>query len=223
MPGVMRTVNSVRRIVSAALLIFLGVGASRTEAVGPRADVVTRVRTTENVVFITIDDGFHRSKEAAAALDRTGWPVSNFVLPSVLGGTKTKYFGTLGTKAEFGNHTMHHAKLKGRSLKFQRGEICSARKALQRKIGDHTTMFRPPFGAFDDTTLRAAAECGMTHVVMWRVTVYQDKISTWGGPIKRGDVILLHHIQSLGESIDVLSRELKRRGLRPALLSEYLK
>jgi hypothetical protein len=63
----------------------------------------------------------------------------------------------------------------------------------------------------------------MTHLLMWRVTVWGDNISTWGGDIKAGDVILLHYVQSLSQSIRTLEAELRRLGLKPALLSDYLK
>ncbi len=213
----------VRRLLAITLSVCAALSAPGAASARSRVQVVSRVPTTKNVVFITIDDGFHRTPAAAETLERLRWPVTNFVLPATLGGKKTAYFSQLGYRAEFGNHTEHHTKLEGRSLRFQKREICGADRALEAKLEQRTTFFRPPFGAYDSTTVKAAQACGMTHLVMWRATVYGDTIATWGGPIRRGDIILLHHIQSLGASLDTLARELRRLGLQPALLSDYLR
>jgi peptidoglycan/xylan/chitin deacetylase (PgdA/CDA1 family) len=184
--------------------------------------VVSRIETKENVVFITIDDGFTRSAAAAAALEKLQWPVTSFVLPHALS-QGVPYFKELGSRTEFANHTVNHPNLAKLSERRQRSEICGARKRIKTLVGEHTTFFRPPGGRFNDATRRAARACGMTHLLMWRATVWGDDISTWGGDIKRGDVILLHYVQSLDKSIQTLAAELRRLGLKPALLSDYLK
>ena len=212
----------VRRIL---LVLLLG---SAMLAFAPRAEarshlqVISRVRTDDPVVFITIDDGFHRTRDAASTLERLKWPVTSFVLPKTLGPGKTEYFTSLGSRAEFGNHTVDHPDMRKLSLAGQRKQICRAAKQITGLVGPTTTLFRPPYGSYDKRTIDAAAACGMTHLVMWRVTVYGSEIRTWGGPIRQGDIILLHYVPSLGRSLDVLARELSRRGLKPALLSEYL-
>lgn len=184
--------------------------------------VISRVDTKENIVFITIDDGFTRSAAARAALEKLQWPVTSFVLPRPLS-QGVSYFKSLGSRAEFANHTVNHPNLTRLSARQQRNEICGARKRIEKLVGSHTSFFRPPGGSFNDTTRKAARECGMTHLLMWRATVWGNDISTWGGDIKRGDVILLHYVQSLDQSIRTLDAELRRLGLRPALLSDYLK
>ena len=198
-------------------------GNHQASAAAPRAAVVSRVKTEDPVVFVTIDDGFYRTRAASLALKRYSWPVTSFVLPRTMGPGKTEYFANLGSGNSFGNHTFSHRNLKGLSLARQKKEICRADRAIERFVGDHTTLFRPPYGSYDNTTLRAAAECGMTHVVLWRVTLAGRNLRTWGGPIRRGDIILLHYIQSLGESLDYLHHELDRLGLKVADLNDYLR
>jgi peptidoglycan/xylan/chitin deacetylase (PgdA/CDA1 family) len=215
-------VSYVRRVLlvvlfGSAMLAFAPTAEARTHI-----QVVSRVRTSDAVVFITIDDGFHRTRDAAATLERLKWPVTSFVLPKTLGAGKTSYFKSLGSRSEFGNHTVDHTDMRKLSVAAQRKQICRADKQLTGLVGSPTTMFRPPFGSYDSRTLDAAAACGMTHLVMWRVTVSGSEIRTWGGSIRRGDIILLHYVPSLGRSLDALARELSKLGLKPALLSEYL-
>lgn len=186
------------------------------------ATVVSRVTTKDPVVFVTIDDGFHRTAGTEALLDRYGWPVTSFVLPKTLGGRNTEWFRGLGPDMKFGNHTTTHRNLRGVSFSTQRREICGARRRLNGLVGTHTTLFRPPYGSYDTTTLRAARACGMSHLVMWRATLAGKDLRTWGGPLHPGDIILLHYIQSLPESLAFLKAELDRLHLRVGDLEEYL-
>jgi len=79
-----------------------------------------------------------------------------------------------------------------------RMQLADCHQALQDAIGDHSNLFRPPFGGRRPATLRIARELGL-HPVMWNVTGYD-----WDAPpaaiieqkvvrqIRGGDVILLH-------------------------------
>ena len=48
------------------------------------------------------------------------------------------------------------------------------------------------------------------------------RVTTWGGPIKAGDVILLHYRRDLAASLRALDAQLAKAGLHPALLGPYL-
>jgi peptidoglycan/xylan/chitin deacetylase (PgdA/CDA1 family) len=97
-----------------------------------------------------------------------------------------------------GNHTFTHPLLTLRSAAQIRQELSNCRSALQDAIGDHSNLFRPPFGGRRPATLRIARELGL-EPVMWNVTGYD-----WNAPpsamieqkvakqIRGGDVILLH-------------------------------
>lgn len=184
--------------------------------------VIYRIETKDPVVFITIDDGFWRTPEALAEVKRLGWPISSFVLPRPLA-QGVPYFKAFGSTVEFGNHTYSHTNLKRRSLTFQKKEICRGASAVEKLVGARPVLFRPPFGSWDKNTVEAARSCGMTKLVLWRVVVSGEKVSTWGGPIRRGDIIILHYRPSLSSSLVVLEAALQKQGLRPALLSDYLK
>ena len=184
--------------------------------------VVYRVETKDPVVFVTIDDGFFKTPEAMADIKRLGWPVSSFVLPRPLS-QNVPYFKAFGSTVEFGNHTYSHTSLKRRSFKFQKHEICRGANAVGKLTGTRPALLRPPFGAWDTNTVEAAKSCGMEKMVLWKVVVSGNEIATWGGPIRRGDIILLHYRPSLATSLEVLDEALRKQGLRPALLGDYLK
>src|SRR5882724_6997764 len=97
-----------------------------------------------------------------------------------------------------GNHTMSHPLLTFESAEQTRRELVACRAALTETVGEHSNLFRPPFGGRRPATLRIARELGM-ETVMWNVTGYD-----WNAPpsatiekkieqrINGGDVILLH-------------------------------
>lgn len=97
-----------------------------------------------------------------------------------------------------GNHTFTHPLLTLKSVAEVRQELCDCRSVLQDAVGEHSHLFRPPFGGRRPAVLRVARELGL-EPVMWNVTGYD-----WNAPpsavIERkvsrqicgGDVVLLH-------------------------------
>jgi len=97
-----------------------------------------------------------------------------------------------------GNHTFNHPLLIFQSATETRSELESCRAALTDAVGQHSNLFRPPFGGRRPATLRVARELGL-QPVMWNVTGYD-----WNAPlaaeiekkvsrrVRGGDVILLH-------------------------------
>jgi peptidoglycan/xylan/chitin deacetylase (PgdA/CDA1 family) len=97
-----------------------------------------------------------------------------------------------------GNHTFTHPFLALKSAAEIRKELTDCSAAIQDAIGDHSSLFRPPFGSRRPAVLRIAHELGL-EPIMWDVTGYD-----WNAPpaaaietrvatqIKGGNVILLH-------------------------------
>ena len=97
-----------------------------------------------------------------------------------------------------GNHTFTHPLLIFESAARTRTQLVDCHQALEDAIGEHSKLFRPPFGGRRPATLRVARALGL-ETVMWNVTGYD-----WNAPpaavierkvvrqIRGGDVILLH-------------------------------
>jgi peptidoglycan/xylan/chitin deacetylase (PgdA/CDA1 family) len=97
-----------------------------------------------------------------------------------------------------GNHTFTHPLLSVKSAAEIRTELSECHAALHDAIGEHSNLFRPPFGGRRPVVLRIARELGL-EPVMWNVTGYD-----WNAPpaaaieqkvtrqMRGGDVILLH-------------------------------
>ncbi len=97
-----------------------------------------------------------------------------------------------------GNHTFSHPLLIFKSDVQTREELVRCREALFDSVGEHSSLFRPPFGGRRPATLRIAGELGMK-TVMWNVTGYDwnappaAKIEAKVGRRVRGESIVLLH------------------------------
>jgi peptidoglycan-N-acetylglucosamine deacetylase len=97
-----------------------------------------------------------------------------------------------------GNHTFTHPPLAWRTGGQAREELSQCRQAITDAVGDHSNLFRPPFGSRRPVTLRVVRELGLVPV-MWDITGFD-----WQAPsveyieqkvtpkVHGGNVILLH-------------------------------
>jgi peptidoglycan/xylan/chitin deacetylase (PgdA/CDA1 family) len=97
-----------------------------------------------------------------------------------------------------GNHTFSHPSLIFASARKTRTELQDCEQALRDAVGEHSRLFRPPFGSRRPGTLRMARVLGL-EPVMWNVAgrdwqgrpadYIEKRISS---QIRGGNVILLH-------------------------------
>jgi len=141
---------------------------------------------------------------------------------------------------QIGNHTFTHPLLIFKSEASTHRELVDCRCALTDAVGEHSSLFRPPFGGRRPATLRVARELGLD-TVMWNVTGYD-----WTAPpasviekkVARqlhaggGDVILLHDggHRAMGAdrsqtviATDHLIRQYKDQGFEFVTVSEMMK
>jgi peptidoglycan/xylan/chitin deacetylase (PgdA/CDA1 family) len=186
-----------------------------------KAQLLYRIDTKDPVVFVTIDDGFDKNGFGLDLLKKWRWPVTSFLLP-FNSKNHVPYFQNIGRINDIATHTAKHTILKGLSLEKQQAAICSGEQQIKQQFGYTTGIFRPPTGSWDSTTLEAAAHCGISTVLLWRVSMNGSTMTTWGGPPRAGDVILIHYVRSLDRSLKRLAWELHKQGLHVARLADYL-
>ena len=215
----------IRRVFIAAILFGSVISVSSHSSLAtelPQAKLLYKIDTTDKVVFFTADDGADKPADAEAELERLQWPISSFILPTKIG-NKTSWFSNLGSRNDIGTHSANHIALKGLSFEKQKKEICEGERRIKQQFGSTTGYFRPPYGSWDKRTLQAAAACGISHVVLWTVSLNGKTITTWDGKIHPGNIVLVHYVRSMAQSIRQLEMRLKRQGLTVARLSDYLK
>jgi peptidoglycan/xylan/chitin deacetylase (PgdA/CDA1 family) len=184
---------------------------------------LSRIPTTQPVAFLTIDDGFTKTAAAPELIAAAHIPVTLF-LTSEAAQENPEYFRPmLHSGAVIEAHTITHTELRGRPYAFQKNEICGSAEKLGHWYGRHPILFRPPFGTRDATTMRAAHDCGMRAMFMWKETVDKGKVRYQEGHvIKAGDIILMHFRPAFAADFIAALRAIHRAGLTPALLEDYI-
>ena len=190
--------------------------------------VVDRVRTADRVVFLTYDDGAERDPRFVALVRELRLPVSMFLTDSVVGPGYGHFARLQAVGASIQNHTLDHAALRGLPYAGQRAEICGQQDKLRSRFGIRPHLFRPPYGMYDTTTLRAATDCGVAAVVLWRVSMEGERLTFAKGErrLRAGDIVSVASSESAAEPLRErtvrLLREIRAAGLTVGRLEDYL-
>ncbi|WP_078864372.1 polysaccharide deacetylase family protein [Streptomyces roseus] len=199
-----------------------------------KAKVVDRipVQPTDKVVFLTFDDGAEKDPEFLKMAADLKLPISMFLTDNIAS-SDYGHFEKLrdnGSGSTINNHTLTHPNLRTRPFAAQKKEICGQQERLEKRFGTKPVRFRPPYGNYNDDTLRAASECGISQVILWRVSMQINNFQyAEGSALKPGDIILAHfrgpsELKGSTE-IQMTTRMLQRiqeQGYRIGRLEDYL-
>ncbi|OIV39245.1 polysaccharide/chitin/xylan deacetylase [Mangrovactinospora gilvigrisea] len=192
---------------------------------------ISRVPTTDKVVFVTIDDGAVKDPEFVRMMGDLRIPFTMFLTDGVIRGDYG-YFAKLkqlGGRIE--NHTMTHADLPHVPDDRQRAEICDEQQKLSQVYGVRPELMRPPYGAYDDGTKRTAQQCGIKALVLWRETMQIQSLRYQRSDdrLHPGDIVLAHFRgprelkgRTMTQMMASLLREIGRQGFAVARLEDYV-
>jgi peptidoglycan/xylan/chitin deacetylase (PgdA/CDA1 family) len=183
-----------------------------------------KVPTTQKVAFLTIDDGALRHPMALPLLKASGVRVTLFLTLQYVEKYPDYFRDLQKAGAVIENHTITHTSLRGKSYEFQHHEICDAADRLGELFGRRPTLFRPPYGNYDDVTLRVARECGQEVVFYWTETVDKGivRYQTSNHTIQPGHIILMHFRPAYPDDFLAALTQMKQSGVQPALLETYI-
>ncbi len=205
-------------------------GPLKLDQSGPYAPLVTRIPTDKKIVFITMDDGTTQAPVAQDLFRESKLPVTMFLI-SHTAASNPKYFKGLVQKgARVEDHTVTHPmmNLNKRSALYQKNQICGASKQLKGIFGIQPTLFRPPYGLYNETTLKIAHDCGIHAVVMWEgsmigggLFINQHEVGP-RNPLKPGMILLMHFTPHFNEDYRVLLAAIAKSGYSVGRLTDYL-
>lgn len=191
--------------------------------------VVDHVRTTDRVVFLTYDDSAERDPAFTGLIRERRLPVTLFLTDTVAGPAYGDFARLRSVGASLQNHTLDHRSLRGLPHAGQRAEICGQQTKLKSRFGIRAHLLRPPYGTYDTTTLRAAAGCGITALILWRATLDADGAltSTHGDHrLHPGDIVAVDPdhptATNLTARTEGLLKVIEEQGLRVGRLEDYL-
>lgn len=190
----------------------------------PLAEKVYSIATQSREVVLTIDDGPSRyTAEILAILKEEQVPAAFFW---IAGTGRLDLAGEIVAQGhQLGTHSMTHARLPGLTADGQRHELGQSRRRLEEAGQSKVHLFRPPYGAYDDQTLKIAQAEGL-QVVLWNVDSRDWALANNPDQIvanvlhqvKPGSVILIHEQPQTVKVLPDLIKRLRHEGYTFRLL-----
>jgi peptidoglycan/xylan/chitin deacetylase (PgdA/CDA1 family) len=190
---------------------------------GPSAGWYSSIPTDKPIAFITMDDGWEKNPLAPAMFRAAHVPITLFLEINAIKDNPDYFKPLVAAGATIEAHTISHPELKGKSYAAQHHEICDGADKLQQYYGTRPTLFRPPFGDKDATTLKVVHDCGMKAAFFWKETTDKGKVFFQSGTmVKPGDIILMHFRPAFVNDFLAVLKAVHDAGLTPARLEDYI-
>lgn len=192
--------------------------------------VFTTIPTRHKIVFLTIDDGAEKDPAFLRMTSELKIPYTAFLSDYLV----KEDYGYFRKMRDLGvvlnNHTLHHRYLPALSYERQKAEICGMQDVIRKRYGTRPALFRPPYGNYDEDSLRAAKSCGVKYVPLWNEEVFADHWDYREGDrdLHPGDIVLSHFRgkgDGKGTMPDMIRRFMKlvtAKGYAVARLEDYL-
>ncbi len=191
---------------------------------GGMPPVVSRIDTTDKVVFLTIDDGYTKDSKITDVIKARGIPVTPFLTRNAIQDDRP-YFAAVSelTGQTIQNHSITHPQLPKMSESAQQHEICDTSASYQEWFGQRPWMLRPPYGEWNPTTKQAAKACGIQYLVLWDVSLPTSQLRyAEGSKLRTGDIILTHWRPDLYRHLPGALDDIARQGFKIGALQDYL-
>ncbi len=177
------------------------------------------------MVALTFDDGPSRvTPRILDTLEQYNARATFFVVGRQVNSYYENMRRAVSLGCEIGNHTVSHASLPGLDLNGLASEIGSNNQRICDYISYTPALFRPPYGAANDTV---RANAGMPMILWnidtedWKSRNAQSVISRALDHVKDGDIILMHDLYgSTAEACETIIPELINRGFQLVTVSE---
>ncbi len=182
------------------------------------------------MIALTFDDGPSKiTPEILDILEQNDARATFFVLGhKVESKTETlKRIQEMG--CEIGNHSWDHPSFKKLNYEKISKQISSTNEKVKNVTDLKPTLMRPPYGAYNDTAIKALKEQGMS-IILWSVdtldwksrnadAVYNLTMSS----VKDGAIILFHDLYpSTKAAVEKIIPELKSQGYQLVTVSELM-
>jgi peptidoglycan/xylan/chitin deacetylase (PgdA/CDA1 family) len=125
---------------------------------------------TQPQVALTFDDGWGTANCArvVAILTATGTPATFLPNATWVAAAPAFWRSVAAAGFPFANHTAHHRSMPSLTYAAQLAEITSDEATIEKITGvPMVKVFRPPYGAWNATTLAAASAAGYRYLLTW--------------------------------------------------------
>jgi peptidoglycan/xylan/chitin deacetylase (PgdA/CDA1 family) len=212
----------------------LGEGAA-IERVRRMTPWVLRGGSEGRLIALTFDDGPGPiTSRLLTELKRLGAPATFFQVGRQAQGSRALAREESARPFAFGSHTTSHARLSLLGPAAQQAEIAGGHHAVTSAAGRGSRLFRPPYGAYDDATLRVLRR-ERALMVLWTFSAYDWKHPDADYIARRvlrlarpGAIVLMHDAGGVTrvptlQALPRIVHGLRRRGYRLVTVPRLLR
>jgi len=215
-----------------ALLIFL---TTFSPILAAPSKVIYKGNTSEKVIAITIDDGYHSGNysKLLQVLKRHNIKATFFLNGQAAQNNAQLTRNTATAGHEIANHSYSHPDFRRTSTSEMKNQLARTETIIKNLTGKSTKpYFRAPYGATNSTVLRTVGDAGYTHTFHWSIDTIDwtgnsatDIYNRVMNNLHPGAIVLMHTGAGASGTPGALERmipAIKARGYRFVTLSQLL-
>ena len=197
----------------------------------PREIPIYYVDTEEKVCSISFDAawGNEQTERLLSTLDEFEVKTTFFLVKQWADKYPESVRDIASRGHDIGNHSSTHAHMAQLSSSEQMEEINDCNKAIEKLTGKRPTLFRPPYGEYDNKLVQNVKAAGM-YCIQWNIDSLDWKDPSADEIVKRveerlcpGSIILLHNgATNTPEALPLLIKAIQAKGYRIDPISELL-
>ncbi|WP_370222538.1 polysaccharide deacetylase family protein [Cytobacillus sp.] len=181
--------------------------------------------TSKKTVVLTFDDGPARVlPEILDILKKENVPAV-FFWQSRLLYPQRPWRRVIDEGHQIGTHSSKHSNFVKLTPHEQVQDLRSSKAKIESIIGQDVKLFRPPFGQYNEHTIAAAKQLGLS-TIMWRISSMDWELKEQPEQIianvienlEDGAIILLHELAQTVEALPDLIAEIRNKGYEFSLL-----
>ena len=129
----------------------------------------------------------------------------------------------------YGNHSSTHPHVNNLSLEQNAEEIKTCSEKIKAITGSDTTLYRAPYGEYNNTVIAAAKEANHT-TIQWNLdSLDYEKLTgerMWNrikDKLSNGSIILFHNgTEHTADSLDMIIKNIKSKGFEIVKVSDLI-
>lgn len=184
------------------------------------SNIITKAQLkSQKSIVLTFDDGPSRVLPSILDVLKAENVPATFFWQSRLLHPERPWKRVLNEGHLIGTHTTKHLNLVNQPVEKQYKDIKNSVRKIELITGNKVTYFRPPFGQYNNDTIKAVNELNLTPI-LWRVASMdwelkenpEQIISNVVDNLEDGAIILLHELTQTLEVLPALLKAIKEKG-----------
>lgn len=220
-------------LIAAAVIYTQAIASDSAPVSGGAGKImpVCSVETDENAVALTIDTAFgdDYTDEILKILDEKKVKATFFMMGLWVEKNPAKADAIARAGHEIANHSMLHTRYTDMQPEQVKADAVKAQEVIKKATGKNTVLIRPPYGTFDDQSLKSLEDEGFIPVKWsldskdWKQAGKEVLKNNVINNLKKGSIIIFQNnimdtSLALGEIID----DIKVKNFKIVTLSELM-